>query len=297
MLTVALEDGVVDSCGELKQRMSEGKEKKERYLRALRVGRERDLLTLSDDLRKSRRWCDDYCHGMVRVTGIRIFDSRLMLCRRVLAHRLVLSRNVSSQPTGQDILVVARAYVSGNAFNPITNRTQTAPTPQDHDRPPLPGPQGYASSKENPMSRANIDAATSRFSRQQYRFDCHSTRNNTITTLSSVTYLDDIYKPPESKVIAWYSGGSVGFKKGQRAGYEAGYQCAIRIFKLLEEFKEQHKDIAVHLYFKGFGQGREALKTALMASEGDKIRDTIKCITDRTAIKIGGTRSKKTRRL
>ncbi|KXN87895.1 Putative 37S ribosomal protein S18, mitochondrial [Leucoagaricus sp. SymC.cos] len=135
--------------------------------------------------------------------------------------------------------------------------------------------------------------------RASYRFDCYSTRNNTITTLSSLTYSENAFAPPKANVIAWYSGGSVGFKKGQRSGYEAGYQCAVRIFKLLEEHKAQNgaDGVKVDLYFRGFGQGREALKTALMATEGDTIRDTIKRVIDRTALKIGGTRSKKTRRL
>lgn len=190
--------------------------------------------------------------------------------------------------------------VSGHiATNPITRRP-TLPSQNDFDGPPRAGPQGYATPKDNPMSKTN----TSQYAtiptpvRSAYRFDCHSTRNNTITTLSSLTYPENVLKPPESKVIAWFSGGSVGFKKGQRAGYEAGYQCAVRVFKLLEELKDKHGSaVTVDLYFNGFGQGREALKTALMASEGDKIRDTIKNVIDRTALKIGGTRSKKTRRL
>jgi small subunit ribosomal protein S11 len=134
--------------------------------------------------------------------------------------------------------------------------------------------------------------------RSAYRFDCHSSRNNTITTLSSLTYDTDPFKPPRSEVIAWFSGGSLKFKKGQRAGYEAGYQCAIHIFKVLEKLKQDYgSKVTVDLYFNGFGQGREALKTALMATEGVAIRDTIKNITDCTPLKIGGTRSSKTRRL
>jgi small subunit ribosomal protein S11 len=152
------------------------------------------------------------------------------------------------------------------------------------------------------MSRYNIlKYSISPQHRPTHRFDCHSTSNNTITTLSSLTY-DHLAPdtPPRSQVLAGFSGGSVGFKKGQRGQYEAGYQCAIRVFKLLEELNDQRRpshSLKVDLYFRGFGQGREALKTALMSSEGDIIRDLIKRIIDRTALKIGGTRAKKTRRL
>ncbi|KAF9449884.1 translational machinery component [Macrolepiota fuliginosa MF-IS2] len=219
-----------------------------------------------------------------------------MLCRRALTQRAFLSRNASTQDT-IDILEATRASISGHiGFNPITKRPIV---PDSDDGPPRPGPEGYASAKQQgPFSKSNIDQYSRKdYSGHKYRFDCHSTRNNTITTLSTLTPSEQPHGPPKASVVAWFSGGSVGFKKGQRAGYEAGYQCAVRVFKLLEELRQQHHDISVHLYFKGFGQGREALKTALMASEGDKIRALVKNVTDRSALKIGGTRSKKTRRL
>jgi small subunit ribosomal protein S11 len=169
------------------------------------------------------------------------------------------------------------------------------PRPANGDGPPVPGPQAYTPSQAGQMTWQNDSRM-----RSAYRFDCHSSRNNTITTLSSLTYDEKQkpFEPPCSRVIAWFSGGSLKFKKGQRAGYEAGYQCAIQVFKVLENLKKVHgSKVSVDLYFNGFGQGREALKTALMATEGSAIRDTIKNITDCTPLKIGGTRSSKTRRL
>jgi small subunit ribosomal protein S11 len=120
----------------------------------------------------------------------------------------------------------------------------------------------------------------------KYRLHCKSNHNNTI-----VTFTDNA-----GKTIAWESGGKCAFKGANRASYEAGYQCAVRIFRIVEKLAEE-KDFNVALFFKGFGQGREALKTALLAVEGLYIRPLICSVTDRTPIKIGGTRSKKMRRL
>ncbi|KAF8204930.1 hypothetical protein BJ912DRAFT_840834 [Pholiota molesta] len=55
--------------------------------------------------------------------------------------------------------------------------------------------------------------------------------------------------------------------------------------------------MSLELFFKGFGEGREAMKTAILGAEGEQIRPIVTRITDRTPIKIGGTRSKKTRRV
>jgi len=120
----------------------------------------------------------------------------------------------------------------------------------------------------------------------KYRLHCKSNNNNTIITLTDNA----------GKTIAWQSGGKCAFKGSNRASYEAGYQCAVRIFRVIEELAEE-KDFSIALFFKGFGQGREALKTALLAVEGLYIRPMICSVADRTPIKIGGTRSKKTRRL
>ncbi|PFH50538.1 hypothetical protein AMATHDRAFT_116059, partial [Amanita thiersii Skay4041] len=120
-----------------------------------------------------------------------------------------------------------------------------------------------------------------------YRLHCHSSRNNTITTFTT----------PHGSTIAWFSGGSCGFKKGNRASYEAGYQCAVRMFRRIEELKHNDDQYQIDLFFKGFGQGREALQKALLSGEGELVRNTISSVTDRTPLKIGGTRSKKTRRL
>ncbi|KAF8164998.1 hypothetical protein B0H34DRAFT_647629 [Crassisporium funariophilum] len=120
----------------------------------------------------------------------------------------------------------------------------------------------------------------------KYRLHCHSTRNNTIVTLTG----------PNGNTLDWASGGRCKFVGANRASYEAGYQSAILMFHAIEKIAGEQR-IKLELFFKGFGQGRDAMKTALLATEGSKIRDLVCSITDRTAIKIGGTRSKKARRL
>ena len=120
----------------------------------------------------------------------------------------------------------------------------------------------------------------------KYRLHCKSTNNNTIITFTN----------PVGQTIGWQSGGRCQFKGANRASYEAGYQSAVRIFKVIEKLAEE-RDFRVALFFKGFGQGRDALKTALLAVEGQYIRSLVSSVSDRTPIKIGGTRAKKTRRL
>ncbi|TFK27054.1 translational machinery component [Coprinopsis marcescibilis] len=119
------------------------------------------------------------------------------------------------------------------------------------------------------------------------RLHCNASPNNTIATLTK----------ENGSTIAWFSGGSCGFKKANRASYEAGYQCAVRLFKKIEDLHRAQGPVSVQLYFKGFGQGRDALKAALLATEGESIRPLVESVTDRTPIKIGGTRAKKMPRL
>ncbi|KAJ7507520.1 hypothetical protein B0H11DRAFT_1687205, partial [Mycena galericulata] len=124
------------------------------------------------------------------------------------------------------------------------------------------------------------------------RFHCHSTRTNTINTFTD----------PDGNTRAWFSGGSCGFKKRNRSTYEAGYQCAVRMFEKIEEMAEEadsagpNHSMRIDLFCKGFGQGRDALFKALTTAQGDKVRSRIVSITDRTPLKIGGTRSKKRKR-
>jgi len=234
-----------------------------------------------------------------------------MLCRRAVVAVVPIAGNVPSVRrmqlgTLQDLMLSSGTSKNKNPINPVTRGPiQGVPVqgvPAKGGPPVVVGPIVYKSPDSNPLIKkysASGGLALRLAVRPSHRFDCITSRNNTITTLSSLTYSPtDPFEPPTSNVVAWFSGGSVGYKKAQRATFEAAHQCAIRIFKLIEEAKAARPDeIRVHVYFRGFGPGREAIKTALMAPDGDNIRDTIKQVIDRTPIKIGGTRAKKTRRL
>lgn len=121
-----------------------------------------------------------------------------------------------------------------------------------------------------------------------FRFHCHSTRTNTINTFAD----------PDGNVLAWFSGGSCGFKKRNRSTYEAGYQCAVRMFAVIAERAKSQDPVPLNidLFCKGYGQGREALFKALMTAQGEDVRNRVVSITDRTPLKIGGTRARKMKR-
>ena len=160
--------------------------------------------------------------------------------------------------------------------------------PGDPTAPPAAGINGYP--PPNPPRPSNKKKAVLHdyliTERPRYRLHVFSNRNNTIATFTK----------PDGGAVAWFSAGSCGFKNAQRSTYEAGYQCAVRIFKKIEEVSEKGP-IEIDMFFKGFGLGREALYRALLTTEGQRVRPMVVSITDRTPIKIGGTRSKKARRL
>ena len=120
-----------------------------------------------------------------------------------------------------------------------------------------------------------------------YRLHCRASRNNTMVHVTE----------PDGRCIGWFSGGSLKFKGVNRASYEAGYQCAVAAFDVIKNVVKAKGPVQVELFFRGFGQGREAMKTALLAAEGTEIRRLVSQLQDRTPIKIGGTRAPKARRL
>lgn len=121
-----------------------------------------------------------------------------------------------------------------------------------------------------------------------YALHLRSSRRNTISTFTK----------PNGDVIATLTGGNVGFKKGNRSSFEAGYQCAVRTIERVAKEKEYTGGaMSIHLFLNGWGQGRDAIYRALMAQEGEGMRELITKITDKTPIKIGGTRAMKARRL
>jgi small subunit ribosomal protein S11 len=184
--------------------------------------------------------------------------------------------------------IAANSSLAGPSQTPVgalLDDLKVSPTTSDSE-PPRAGADGYPppGTPVDPFNQKSISSFLGPL--PKYRLHCKSTRNNTITTFTN----------EKGETRAWFSGGSCGFKKVNRSSYEAGYQCAVRIFKRIEEIHAT-QPLQVDLFFKGFGQGRDALHRALMTTEGEKVRPLVSSITDRTAIKIGGTRAKKARRL
>ncbi|KZW04437.1 translational machinery component [Exidia glandulosa HHB12029] len=134
-----------------------------------------------------------------------------------------------------------------------------------------------------------------------YTLHVHAGRNNTMLTLA-----DPTGRVPKN---GWISAGQLRFKKATRASYEAGYQCAAKMFRRIDEEKkrievlkdEAGNDISrvmeIDLKLDGYGPGRDAVYRALLTQEGQPTAMLIKQIIDSTALKIGGTRAKKRRRL
>ncbi|KAG1892766.1 hypothetical protein F4604DRAFT_51924 [Suillus subluteus] len=161
------------------------------------------------------------------------------------------------------------------------------------DKPPM-GPNTYYNPLTATMQREPKKDIAERT--KPYHLHVYTTHNNCRV----------VFTYPSGKLVknGWWTSGSCGFKGANKSSYEAGYQCAVRAFKRVEEeiTRPNFKDggvspVTLALKFKGFGWGREAVQKAFMTSEGDNIRSSVVIVEDRTPIKIGGTRAKKARRL
>ncbi|KAI9486109.1 MAG: hypothetical protein EXX96DRAFT_547713 [Benjaminiella poitrasii] len=109
----------------------------------------------------------------------------------------------------------------------------------------------------------------------------HASDNNTIITLTR----------PNGTPLVTTSGGTAGFKKAARSGYEAAHQAALQ---LLDKMQAKNLQVHnVHIVLKGFGAGRDAAFKALVSGPSWNV----KRITDATPVPFGGCRPKKARRL
>jgi len=111
------------------------------------------------------------------------------------------------------------------------------------------------------------------------------------------------------QTVGRVSCGSVGFRKAQRATFEAATRCSARMFEIIEQLGTKDRKTKngtvirdakvghIELVLKGFGPGREALTAALSTTVGATTRRLIRQVTDETPIKIGGVRPKKRRKL
>lgn len=147
--------------------------------------------------------------------------------------------------------------------------------------------------------------------RNRYFLHVQASRNNTILHFAE----------HDGKTVpgGFISSGTLGFKKVQRGQFEAGFQCALKMLSLIDQTVVNERKradpaqynghslrssgfpwvegMSLEVIFKGFGQGRDAFYQALMTGQGENVRGAIEYLQDRTPIKVGGTRSKKARRL
>ncbi|EIE80840.1 hypothetical protein G6F57_003470 [Rhizopus arrhizus] len=114
-----------------------------------------------------------------------------------------------------------------------------------------------------------------------HQLHINATPNNTIVTLTR----------PNGSPLVTTSGGSAGFKKAARSGYEAAHQASLQ---LLDKMSAKNLQVSnIHIILKGFGPGRDAAFKALVSGA----TWNVKRITDATPVPFGGCRPKKARRL
>ncbi|KAI8080668.1 uncharacterized protein B0P05DRAFT_539097 [Gilbertella persicaria] len=132
-----------------------------------------------------------------------------------------------------------------------------------------------------PIGLESISATLSTMNQPPFQLHINATFNNTIITLTR----------PNGAPLVTTSGGSAGFKKAARSGYEAAHQAAIQ---LLDKMNAKNVQVSnVHIVLKGFGPGRDAAFKALVSGTSWNV----KRITDATPTPFGGCRPKKARRL
>src|SRR5262249_44620828 len=118
------------------------------------------------------------------------------------------------------VLRVLRPGLTATRYRPLT--TNTHPSYGDlHTL--LPPADPFPIRTQNPFRRALKPKRS--HPNPVYRLCVFSSRNNTISTFTD----------SEGNPLSWSSAGSCGFRKSQRASYEAGYQSAVKIFRKIED--------------------------------------------------------------
>ncbi|KAF7722237.1 hypothetical protein EC973_003518 [Apophysomyces ossiformis] len=127
----------------------------------------------------------------------------------------------------------------------------------------------------------DLASSLSKIDQTPHQLYINATFNNTIVTLTR----------PNGSPLITTSGGTAGFKKAQRSGYEAAHQAAMQLLEKMQAKNLQVNNL--HIILKGFGPGRDAAFKALVSGATWNIGR----ITDATPIPFGGCRPKKARRL
>lgn len=144
----------------------------------------------------------------------------------------------------------------------------------------------------------------------KYVLNCVFRKNNTHFTYSAVVedknFLENNPEKSYNEKYLYYlrlpqkvkfaiSTGCLGFRKALRGEYEAAFQTTSKVFQMIKEKGMMNKDIEIVM--DDFGKGRSAFMAALNGKEGNEIRKRVTRISDKTALKFGGVRSPRIRRL
>jgi small subunit ribosomal protein S11 len=143
---------------------------------------------------------------------------------------------------------------------------------------------------------------------EPHHFHIYSTKHNTHITLTR----------PNREPVLSFSSGNIGFRKGQRGSYDAGFQLAAYVMKTIQDrgllrsenaFSIENAEgvskgkgaetpiKSLEVVIRGFGKGRDAVLKALLGNEGRLLRGKVMRISDTSRLKFGGTRSPNPRRL
>ncbi|KAK0468063.1 mitochondrial ribosomal protein subunit S18 [Desarmillaria tabescens] len=199
--------------------------------------------------------------------------------RRLLPRAALQTRSVVGGGGAHTIdSVIGELNADLTASTAVSKSVPPAPSAIDTSLPPsAPSHQEKPATPLDPVDRRNWPV---------YRLHCQATPNNTLLTFTT----------PDGCVKAWASAGSCGFKNTRRGSPEGAYAASVKIFEKILAVTEG-TEFYVHLFLKGFGLGRNTLVQTLASTEGESVRRRILYMTDRTPIKIGGTRAKKMRRI
>jgi small subunit ribosomal protein S11 len=143
---------------------------------------------------------------------------------------------------------------------------------------------------------------------EPHHLHIYSTKHNTHITLTR----------PNREPILSFSSGNIGFRKAQRGSYDAAFQLAAYVMKMIQDrgllrtenaFSAESSETtssakgaeapikSLEVVVRGFGKGRDAVMKALLGHEGRVLRNRVMRLSDSTRLKFGGTRSPNPRRL
>ena len=214
----------------------------------------------------------------------------------------------SPEPTPRDVPpheVQAEDVQSKQGETPsaFTSPSQTRTTPP-RTAPPRttlpPSPLfNLTSSSTKSSKRRKGEPKILRFTPEDTSGD-HNALTHTLTISSSRNNVTLTFTDGLGPLFGTITGGTgKTFKKSNRNSYEAAHQASLKmISRIVEYSRDAGERVRIRVAFKGmFGNGRDAVATALGGNEGTEVRGLIARVEDRTPLVISGTRARKQRRI